>query len=66
MYMLLFISVGEHKAEEMSRNWSQKMVELRLGTQLYVSHGSSLHWLSLSLRRLLSTEEGNSVETSIV
>lgn len=28
VYLLLFISAGEHKAEEMSCTWSQKMVEL--------------------------------------
>lgn len=30
VYILLFISIGEHKAEEMSCTWSQKMVELSL------------------------------------
>lgn len=58
--MLLFIYIGEHKAEEKSCTWSQKTVELSLRKQVYLSHGSSFHGLNPSLRRLLSPEEASS------
>lgn len=61
VHILVFISIREHKAEEKSCTWSQKMVELSLRKQVYSSHLSSFHGLNLSLRRFLSPEEANSV-----